>query len=268
MALDRGTVQDRSTFDDWPEQEPEQLALFLSLDGYEGAIDVLLSLARQQKVDLTRISILELAEQYLAFIDDVRSLNLEIAADYLVMAAWLAYLKSRLLLPAGEAEDGEPLPEVLAETLRQQLRRLDAMRKAGRALIERPRLGIDVHARGMIESIDDKRQIRNEASLFDLMRAYADIHARHDQATLRIAPSELYTVEAAMDRLRNMFGHMPAWRALVSFLPAGLRAGLMTRSALASTLVASLELVREGELELLQNDPFGPIYARSRDADP
>ena len=246
-------------------REPEQLSLFLSLDGYEGPIDVLLALGREQKVDLTHISILQLADQYLAFIRQAQSLNLEIAADYLVMAAWLAYLKSRLLLPSTE-EDGEGLTsEELAEVLRFQLQRLEAMREVGDRLMARPRLGVDTFARGMPESITNLAHPVYDVTLFELLKAYADHKLRTEHVSLRIASTRLYAVEEAVKRLRLMLGQMPNWQTLVSFLPVNLRGGLLIRSAVASTFVASLELVKEGQIELRQENPFGPIFLRNRE---
>ena len=246
-------------------REPEQLSLFLSLDGYEGPIDVLLALGREQKVDLTQISILQLADQYLAFIRQAQSLNLEIAADYLVMAAWLAYLKSRLLLPVTD-EDGEGLTsEELAEVLRFQLQRLEAMREVGDKLMGRPRLGVDTFARGMPESIADFAHPVYDVTLFELLKAYADHKLRSENTSLRIVSTKLYAVEEAVKRLRSMLGQMPNWQTLVSFLPVNLRGTLLVRSAVASTFVASLELVKEGQIELRQDDPYGPIFLRNRE---
>ena len=267
MTLDHG--DDFETPEpDWRRgHEPEQLSLFLSLDGYEGPIDVLLSLARQQKVDLTQVSILELAEQYLEFMREIQTLNLEVAADYLVMAAWLAYLKSRLLLPDDEPDDEVMSSDEMAEALRFQLQRLTAMRNAGEQLMARPRLGVEVFPRGMTEAITDHLRPYYDLSLFELLQAYVEHRSRGVNDRLYIAPTDLYAVGEAVDRLRRMLGHIPTWQSLVSFLPKNLREGLMTRSAIASTLAASLELVKEGQVELLQNDRFGPIYLRARPRD-
>lgn len=245
-------------------REPIQLSLFLTLDGFEGPIDVLLSLARDQKVDLTQISILELAEQYLGFIQQAQTLNLEIAADYLVMAAWLAYLKSRLLLPSTGDEE-ELSTEQMAEALRFQLQRLEAMREVGEQLMGRPRLGVDVFPRGMLETITDLAHPVYDVTLFELLKAYADHKVRTEHTSLRIASTKLFAVEEAIGRLRRMLGRIPNWQTLFSFLPADLRGNLLTRSAMASTFAASLELVKEGRIELRQDDPFGPIYLRSRE---
>jgi segregation and condensation protein A len=246
-------------------REPEQLSLFLSLDGYEGPIDVLLTLGRDQKVDLTQISILQLADQYLAFIRQAQTLNLEIAADYLVMAAWLAYLKSRLLLPSTE-EDGEGMTsEELAEILRFQLQRLEAMREVGDRLMARPRLGVDTFARGMPESITNLAHPVYDVTLFELLKAYGDHKVRNENTSLRIVSTKLYAVEEAVKRLKSMLGHMPNWQTLISFLPVNLRGSLLLRSAVASTFVASLELAKEGHIELRQDNPYGPIFLRNRE---
>ncbi|MFQ6017729.1 MAG: segregation and condensation protein A [Kiloniellaceae bacterium] len=236
--------------------------LLLDLDGYEGPIDVLLQLAREQKVDLTRISILALAEQYLEFVGRARRLRLELAADYLVMAAWLAYLKSRLLLPE-PGSDEAPSGAEMAAALKFQLQRLQAMQDAGHALMAQPRLGRDVFARGEpvpLWVVSGKASY--EVSLYELLRAYGLNRLRAEASTLRIDPSALYSVDDALHRLSNLLGAAPAWRTLTSFLPPDLRAGLMWRSALASTLAAALEMSREGKLRIRQDGPFQPVYLR------
>lgn len=245
--------------------EPVQLSFFLELDGFEGPIDVLLSLARDQKVDLRQISILHLAEQYLSFVREARELNLELAADYLVMAAWLAYLKSRLLLPAEENDDDEPSPEQLAEALRFQLQRLQSMQTVGTQLMARARLGVDVFGRGAPEMLRPATRSIYDMTLYELLRAYADHRIRADSQTLKIVATELYSVEVAVARLRRMMGTVPGWRTLFSFMPVGLRQGLLTRSAMASTFAASLELVKEGAMELRQDEAFGAIYLKAKE---
>lgn len=235
----------------------------VDLDGYGGPIDLLLQLARDQKVDLVGISILQLAEQYLEFIRQARELRLEVAADYLVMAAWLAYLKSKLLLPAADNED-EPSGTEMAAALRYQLRRLEAMRQAGKRLMMRPQLGQDVFARGTPEAFRTLRTSSYDASLFDLMKAYGGQRSRAKASSLRIMPTELYSVDAALKRLSGLFGQMPEWRNLLSFLPSDLADSLLNRSAIASTFAASLELCRTGRVELRQDGVFGPIYLRQK----
>jgi len=244
--------------------EPIQLSLFLTLEGFEGPIDVLLSLAREQKVDLTQISILELAQQYLEFVQQAQSLNLEVAADYLVMAAWLAYLKSRILLPTDEEGD-DGTPEELAEALRFQLRRLEAMREAGAAILQLPQLGLDVFSRGMPELISNVTSPIYELSLFELLKSYGQVKVRGEVSTLSIVATRLYSVDEAIERLKNMLGDIPDWKELIGFLPDGLNNNLLTRSAVASTFVASLELAKEGYIELKQNNTYGPIFVRPRE---
>lgn len=249
------------------EEAPREAALVLDLDGYEGPIDVLLTLAREQKVDLTKIKIVQLADQYLAFIAAARQLKLEIAADYLVMAAWLAYLKSRLLLP--EPPEDAPSGEALAADLAFQLQRLEAMQQAGVTLLARPRLGWDVFRRGMPEVIAADRKPRYEAALYDLLKAYADQRRRVDQLQmLRIAPTQLYSVEDALERLEARLGKLPDWEVLMSFLPDNLKDPVVIRSATASTFAASLELAKQGRLLLRQLETFGPIYLKAARMDP
>ncbi|HXE16514.1 MAG TPA: ScpA family protein [Stellaceae bacterium] len=236
--------------------------LVVDLEGYEGPIDVLLTLAREQKVDLTKISILALADQYLAFIAAARRLRMEIAADYLVMAAWLAYLKSRLLLPA-PPDPEEPSGEELAALLTHQLQRLEAMREAGARLMALPRLDRDVFARGAPEGLPRKLIPKYDATLLDLLRAYGQQRQRKENAVLHIVPAELYSMDDALERLRRVLGRMPEWRSLITFLPPGLGHGLVERSAIAATFAATLELVRTGKIELRQDRAFGPIMLRS-----
>lgn len=241
--------------------------LLVDLDGFEGPIDVLLALARDQKVDLTKISILQLADQYLAFVARARSVRLELAADYLVMAAWLAYLKSRLLLPVSEVPDEEPTGAEMAAALAFQLRRLEAMQDAGTRLFARSLLGRDVFARGAPEKVEVVSDIHYETKLYELLRAYGDIRNKSDAAApLEIAQAELYSVEVALERLRDHLGRIPDWQTLLSFLPPGLQDSLVMRSAVAATFVASLEMVREGKLQIRQSGHFQEIFLRQADA--
>jgi segregation and condensation protein A len=234
----------------------------LELDGYEGPIDLLLALAREQKVDLAKISILALADQYLAFISRQRSLQLEIAADYLVMAAWLAYLKSRLLLPQ-PPDDDEPSGAELAAELERRLRLLEAMQNAGRRLMARPRTGQDVFLRGAPEGLAVIPVPIYELSLYELLRAYGESRRRTKAAVMEIEPSGFYSMDDALKRLLPFLGHMPDWRELTRFLPEEMRGEIFLRSALASTFVALLELARGGRIELRQDRVFGPLYLRS-----
>lgn len=243
---------------------PAGEALVLDIDGYEGPIDLLLTLARDQKVDLTRISILQLAEQFLTFVADARRLRLELAADYLVMAAWLAYLKSRLLLP--DPQPDEPSAEFLAAALTLQLQRLEAMQGAAVRLMARPRLGRDRFVRGAPEDLPIFAKHRHDLSLYDLLKAYGDISGRQSrQAPFTIATTELYSIEDALARLEAMLGRIPDWSYLSSLLPGGWRGdGVKARSLLASSFVAALELAKAGRLELRQDKAFAPIQLRAR----
>jgi segregation and condensation protein A len=242
---------------------PSGAELIVHLDGFEGPIDLLLTLARDQKVDLTKISILGLADQYLSFIEHAHKLRLEIAADYLVMAAWLAYLKSRLLLPASE-EDEEPTGAELAAALSYQLQRLESMRTAAENLFARPLLGRDIFARGAPEGIRVTTRSLYDASLFEILQAYGSTQRRRKPAPLRIEQMELFSMDDALGRLTRVLGRVPDWSALSSFLPGGLEDDLVRRSAVAATFAASLELVRSGQAEIRQDQLFGPIFFRSR----
>ncbi|MGF1630999.1 MAG: segregation and condensation protein A [Kiloniellaceae bacterium] len=237
--------------------------LLLELDGYAGPIDVLLELARNQKVDLKHIRILDLAEQYLEFVREARSLRLELAADYLVMAAWLAYLKSRLLLPETGSEE-EPSGAEMAAALKFQMQRLQAMRDAGEKIILLPQLGNDVFGRGTPERPRTRTTTTYEATLFDLLKAYGRQRAKEGPAHLQIRRTELVSVDQAATRLASMLGAIPGWRTLASFLPPDLRGDpLLRRSALASTFAASLEMCKAGKLRIRQEATFGTIYLRS-----
>ena len=242
------------------EAAPED-ALLLDLDGYEGPIDVLLTLARDQKVDLRKISILALADQYLAFIHRARQLRLEIAADYLVMAAWLAYLKSRLLLPEPETE-GEPTGAELAAALAFQLQRLQAMRDVGARLMARPQLGRDIFARGEPESFKVVATPVYAVTLYDLLKAYGTHSGRRNEGALHILPTDLYSMDDALKRFSGLIGKAVDWTSLASFLPPIAGDGLIRRSAVAATFAASLEMVRSGRARLRQEATFGPIFIR------
>lgn len=252
--------------DAFAEDAPPRLsphALVLDLDGFEGPIDLLLALARDQKVDLARISILELADQYLAFVAEARRIRLELAADYLVMAAWLAYLKSRLLLPVPPDAEGAS-PADMAQALAFQLQRLEAMREAAARLLARPQLGRDVFPRGAPDLPPRAEAAVWDAGLFDLLQAYGAMRRRRDGAGYTIPEWRLYSVEEALSRLRELVGRLPDWATLSSFLPPELMEGLVGRSVVASTLVASLELAKEGRVEIRQDGPFGPVWVRRR----
>ena len=234
-------------------------AFVVDLEGYEGPIDVLLEMARKQKVDLAHISILALATQYLKFVEAARKQNLELAADYLVMAAWLAFLKSKLLLPDIGNED-EPTGDEMAAALQFQLRRLQAMRDAGTNLMSRPRLGMVFFKRGEPERFRTNITTIYELSLFELLKTYGEQKRRKEGAgPMQIESFEIYTVEDALIRLRKLLGPIPAWQNLWVFLPEGLKDGLIIRSAVASTFAASLELAKEGRLTVRQNTTYGSI---------
>ncbi len=234
--------------------------LNLDLDGWEGPLDLLLMLARTQKVDLARISILALVEQYLAFIADAKRLRLEIAADYLVMAAWLAYLKSCLLLPKEAQPD--PSPDELAARLQLRLQRLDAMREAGARLVARDRLGRDVFARGAPEGLRIVRSAVWRAELYDLIAAYGAVRARTEPVVHVVARRPVVTLDQALERLERLLGTTLDWRSLQSFLPATADPAYR-RSALASSFVAALELARQGRAALAQEEPFGTLNVRA-----
>src|SRR5687768_16717011 len=250
-------------YDDSFEEQPavrEADRLTLDLDGWEGPLDLLLTLARGQKVDLARISILALVEQYLAFISDAKKLKLEIAADYLVMAAWLAYLKSCLLLPRDQEAD--PSPEELAMRLQLRLQRLSAMREAGARLLARDRIGRDVFLRGAPEGLKIVRNSIWQADLYDLISAYGFVRARNEPAIHVVGRRPVMTLEEALLRLERMIGIRVEWTRIEDFLPET-EDGEFRKSALASSFVAALELARKGRLEIDQEAPFSPLYVRA-----
>ncbi len=256
-------------FEPDPERRPlvaDDGSLVVNLGAYDGPIDLLLGLARDQKVDLTRISILALAEQYLEFIAAAKRLRLEIAADYLVMAAWLAFLKSKLLLPPAPMEpEPEPTAAQMEAALRYQLQRLQAMQEAGARLMARGVLGRDVFRRGIPEGVPVETTEVWDVKLIDLLKSYAEYRNRSEKPPiLRIMATELDTMEAAIERLSHMLGSMviPDWTTLQAFLPSGLRDDTVGRSHVAATLAATLELVRTGRLQIRQDSNFGPIYLR------
>ncbi|MBA3911318.1 MAG: segregation/condensation protein A [Rhodobacter sp.] len=249
-----------------PEDRLAAEALIVDVDGFEGPLDLLLTLSRTQKVDLRKISVLKLAEQYLGFVEQARTLRIELAADYLVMAAWLAFLKSRLLLPP-EPGDAGPSAEDLATHLAFQLERLQAMRDAAARLMGRDQLGRDFFARGVPEDVTHHRVVTYTATLLDLMRAYARIRTRDDFRPFVMDREQVFTMEQALDRLRGLIGYAGDWAELTSFLPEGWNGTPMARrSATAAHFAAVLELVKSGQITLRQGDTFAPIQLRRRDS--
>jgi len=233
--------------------------LTLDIEGWEGPLDLLLALARSQKVDLRAISILALVEQYLGFIERAQALKLEVAADYLVMAAWLAYLKSALLLPRDPEQ--EPSPEELALRLQLRLERLSAMREAGARLMGRDRLGRDVFWRDAPAGLRTIRKARWQAEIYDLISAYGRISARTRPVMHVVADREVVTLEAALARISALIGERIDWSTIESFLPDG--SERLRKSALASSFLAALELAKQGRVELRQQSPFAPLYVRA-----
>lgn len=243
-------------------------AFLLNLDGYEGPIDVLLGMARDQKVDLAKISILQLARQYLQFIERAHQLELDLAAEYLVMAAWLAYLKSRLLLP--REKDGEgPDAHAMAEALQFQLRRLEAMKQAAENMFKLPQLGMGIYRRGMPEGLRTTYNSIYDLSLYDVLRAYGDIKQRGKNGQYELPSFHLMSMETAMERMTKMLGKLPrngqcsVWTTLDSFLPEKNTDKLYMRSSLASLLTVTLELAKQGKIEVRQDGPFRPVYMRA-----
>ncbi len=252
----------RSPADDFESQRAVgEPAFTVDVEGFEGPLDLLLELARRQKVDLARISILQLADQYLAFVEEARKRRLELAADYLVMAAWLAYLKSRLLLPIPPKEAPDD-PADLAGALAEKLRRLEVIRRAADLLMKRPQLGRDVFARGAPESIDLPATPDFSATLYDLISAYARQTQKRARTFVRMKPREVWTLAQARDALGRTIGVAVDWTSLDHWL---LEFGVepkLRRSARASSFSASLELVREGRIELRQDAHFAPLFMR------
>lgn len=254
-APDRLSVEDRLAAE----------ALIVDVDGFEGPLDVLLTLSRTQKVDLRKISVLELARQYLEFVERAKALRLELAADYLVMAAWLAFLKSRLMLPPDPQEDG-PTGEELAAHLAFQLERLQAMRDAAARLMARDQLNRDFFARGVPEVVERVKTVTYTATLLDLMQGYARIRTRDDFRPFVMDRDAVYTMEEALGRLRGLIGFAGQWTDISSYLPEGWQNDpVKRRSATAATFAASLELVKEGKAEVRQSGLFAPIELRRKD---
>ena len=242
--------------------EGSMYQLVLQLGSFEGPIDLLLTLARDQKVDLMQVSILALAEQYLIFVDIARESHLELASDYLVMAAWLAYLKSKLLLPKEESEE-QLSAEEMADALKFQLMRLEAMQEAGKKIFQLPQRKIDFFPRGNPEGLPITYRSVYDVSLYDLLRAYAHQHKDKNVSALEIEAFDLYSIDDAIARLREILPNVPDWTQLSMFLPRNVRDPLMRRSAVSTTLIAALELVRDGKADIRQDGGhFSPIYLK------
>lgn len=257
-----GPVDDFET----AEERRASEALLIDVEGFEGPLDLLLTLARTQKVDLRKISVLALSEQYLAFVERAKKLRIELAADYLVMAAWLAFLKSRLLLPP-DPEDEGPSGEELAAHLAFQLERLEAMRRSAARLMARDQKGRDFFVRGIPEDFSIRRKVTYSATVLDLMQAYARLKTRGDFQPLHLAERDsVFSMEEALSRMKSLIGHAIDWADLSSFLPEGWdKDPRKRRSATAATFAATLELVKAGKLELRQSETFAPIQVRSRE---
>ncbi|MFK0382504.1 MULTISPECIES: segregation and condensation protein A [Rhizobium/Agrobacterium group] len=249
----------------WQDVTPERLtgeaAFVIDVAGFEGPLDLLLHLARTQKVDLSRISVLALAEQYLQFVESARRVRIELAADYLVMAAWLAFLKSKLLIPQQAKDDG-PSGEEMAATLAFRLKRLEAMRDAAEKLVNRDQLGRDVFARGAPEHIPHVSRSSYDASLYDLLSAYANLRQRQAITQVTIEKRQVWSLVEARELLTSLLGDVGEWTALDHYLLRYVPDPAMRVTAIASAFAASLELVREGSLQIRQEGAFQPIYVR------
>ena len=245
------------------ERSGDEPSLMVDVEGFEGPLDLLLTLARQQKVDLAKISILALADQYLAFIEEARKMRLELAADYLVMAAWLAYLKSRLLLPEQHPAEGLSAEE-MANALAQRLRRLEAIRKFAEQLINRPQLGRDVFQRGQPEPIAEIKHPQWSATLYDLLSAYSSRRQIRSRSVVRVPKRTVWSLAEAREALERLVGQSMDWSPLDQYLVAYLTDPVTTATVLASSFAAALEMIREGRLEAHQQGAFAPLYLRKK----
>ncbi len=259
--------QEGDALSEWESSEAQPEAgdrLVVDVEGFEGPLDLLLALARTQKVDLAKISVLALAQQYLDFITEARRLRLEIAADYLVIAAWLAFLKSKLLLPAEPSEEGEPTGAELAALLAFRLKRLDAMRQASAQLMTRKRLGRDIFARGLPQPIRIIRKSIYGANVYDLLKAYSSQRQRGAVSSLRVPPRMVWSLKEARGELERLLGMTLDWAPLDRLLAEFLADPGLRRTALASSFTATLEMAREGALEIRQSKSFAPLLIRRR----
>ena len=256
-------TEELESFEPFEAAAAAEEALVVTVDGFEGPLDLLLTLARNQKVDIAKISVLKLADQYLEFVEHAKKMNLELAADYLVMAAWLAYLKSRLILPQPESEHGDPTAEEMAARLRWRLQRLEAMRESAARLMAGDRLGREVFARGMPEPVNVVKLRTYKDTLFDLLTAYAGERVKRLRGkNYELHATPVMLIEHARERLERMLGAIPDWSALSGLIPFDWSGGPRRRSALASTLVACLEFARDGRIELRQMAPFEEIFVK------
>jgi segregation and condensation protein A len=245
------------------ERSGDEPSLMVDVEGFEGPLDLLLTLARQQKVDLAKISILALADQYLAFIEEARKMRLELAADYLVMAAWLAYLKSRLLLPEQHPAEGLSAEE-MANALALRLRRLEAIRKFAEQLMSRPQLGRDVFERGQPEPIAEIKHPQWSATLYDLLSVYASRRQIQSRSVVRVAKRTVWSLAEAREALERLIGQSMDWTPLDQYLVAYITDPAMHATVLASSFAAALEMIREGRLEAHQQGAFSPLYLRKK----
>ena len=259
-------MESQTNFDIDLEQRIAGENLVIDVDGFEGPLDLLLTLARTQKVDMRKISILQLARQYLKFVEEAKRIRLELAADYLVMAAWLAFIKSRLLLPREDNEDG-PTGEELAAHLAFQLERLEAMRRSAAQLMARDQLGKDFFGRGILQDVKVKKNIVYKATVLDLMQAYARLSVKDNFKPLHIDDrNKIYSMEQALERMKSLIGHAIEWGSLEQFIPEGwLDDPKRRRSVTASTFAAMLELVKLGKLELRQTNTFSEIEIKQKE---
>ena len=258
-------IEDANFDTEFPERGADEPALVIDVEGFEGPLDLLLTLARQQKVDLAKISILALADQYLAFIEEARKLRLEIAADYLVMAAWLAYLKSRLLLPEQHEPDGLSAEE-MATALAQRLRRLEGIRQVAEQLLNRPQLGRDIFARGQPEPIAEIKRPEWTATLYDLLSAYAVQRQKQARAYVRVRKRTVWSLAEAREAVERLIGGATDWCRLDEYLIAYMVEPALAATVRASSFAATLELVREGRVQVHQQAAFAPLYLRKRPA--
>lgn len=259
-------MESQSNFNINLEQRIAAENLVIDVDGFEGPLDLLLTLARTQKVDMRKISILQLAKQYLTFVEEAKRIRLELAADYLVMAAWLAFIKSRLLVPQEASEDG-PSGEELAAHLAFQLERLEAMRRSASQLMARDQLGRDFFGRGILQDLTLKKNIVYKATILDLMQAYARLRVKENFKPLHIEERDkIFTMEQALERMKSLICHAIEWGTLEQFMPAGwLSDPKRRRSVTASTFAAMLELVKLGKLDLRQTDTFSQIEIKQKE---